>query len=101
MVLLVSFVFSAVVLGDVTILAGNSSIYLVAFFLANDYASSSITNPGKWIYAAFVGLTASLFIGLSKNIEGAYYAVLIGNVFAPFIDSFFEGKVDTKKGATA
>ena len=101
MVLLVSFVFSAVVLGDVTILAGNSGIYLVAFFLANDYASSSITNPGKWIYAAFVGLTASLFIGLSKNIEGAYYAVLIGNVFAPFIDSFFEGKVDTKKGATA
>lgn len=100
-VLLVSFVFSATVLGDITILAGNSSIYLVAFFLANDYASSSITNPGKWIYAALVGLAASMFIGLAENIEGAYYAVLIGNVFAPFIDSFFEGKVDTKKGATA
>lgn len=101
MVLLVSFLFSAVVLKDITILAGNSSIYLIAFFLANDYASTSITNPGKWIYATLVGLAASLFIGLSKNIEGAYYAILIGSVFAPFIDSFFEGKVDTKKGATA
>lgn len=101
MILLVSFVFSVVVLKDITILAGNSSIYLIAFFLANDYASTSITNPGKWIYATLVGIAASLFIGLSNNVEGAYYAILIGSVFAPFIDSFFEGKVDTKKGATA
>lgn len=101
MILLVSFLFSAVVLKDITILAGNSSIYLIAFFLANDYASTSITNQGRWIYATLVGLAASLFIGLSNNIEGAYYAILIGSVFAPFIDSFFEGKVDTKKGATA
>jgi electron transport complex protein RnfD len=100
MVLLVSFLFSALVLKDITILAGNGSIYLIAFFLANDYASSAITNPGKWIHAALVGLTASLFIGIAKNIEGAYYGILIGSVFAPFIDSFFEGKVDTKKGAT-
>lgn len=100
-ILLVSFLFSQVVLGDITILAGNASLYLIAFFLANDYASSSITNGGKWIYAFLVGISAALFIGVAENIDGAYYAILIGNVFAPFIDTFFHGKVDTKKGATA
>lgn len=100
-ILLVSILFSQFVLGDVAILGMNSSIYLVAFFLANDYASSSITNGGKWVYAALLGAFAALFIGVGKNVEGAYYALLIANVFAPFIDTFFKGKVSTKKEATA
>lgn len=100
-IILVSLLFSQFVLGDITILGGNSSIYLIACFIANDYASSAITNGGKWVYALLVGIAASLFIGVGKNIEGAYYAILIGNVFAPFIDTFFKGKVDMKKEATA
>ncbi|WP_312653015.1 RnfABCDGE type electron transport complex subunit D [Proteiniclasticum sp.] len=100
-IIVVSLVFSQIVLGDITILGGNSSIYLIAFFLANDYASSAITNGGKWVYALLVGIAASVFIGVGKNIEGAYYAILLGNVFAPFIDTFFKGKVDMKKEATA
>ncbi len=100
-IILTSLVFSQVVLGDFTILAGNSSIYLAAFFMANDYASSAITNGGKWIYALLLGVFASLFIGIGKNVDGVYYAILIANVFAPLIDTFFKGKLDTKKGATA
>ncbi len=100
-IILVSLAFSYFVLGDITILAGNSSIYLAAFFMANDYASSAITNGGKWIYALLLGIFAALFIGIGKNLDGVYYAILIANVFSPLIDSFFRGKLDTKKGATA
>ena len=57
-IILVSLLFSQIVLGDITILAGNSSIYLAAFFMANDYSSSAITNGGKWIYALLLGIFA-------------------------------------------
>lgn len=100
-IILVSLLFSYFVLGDLAILGSNSSMYLIAFFMANDYASSAITNGGKWIYALLVAIAAAVFIGVGENLEGAYYAILIGNVFAPFIDTFFKGKVDTKKEATA
>lgn len=100
-IILTALAFSFIVLGDITILGGNSSIYLAAFFMANDYASSAITNWGKWIYALLLGVFASLFIGISKNVDGVYYAILIANVFAPLIDSFFSGKLDKKKEATA
>ena len=100
-IILVSLLFSHFVLGDLSILGSNSSMYLIAFFMANDYASSAITNGGKWIYALLVAVAAAMFIGVGENIEGAYYAILIGNVFAPFIDTFFKGKVNTKKEATA
>lgn len=100
-IILVSLLFSQFILKDIAILGANSSIYLTAFFMANDYASSSITNGGKWIYALVLGIFAALFIGIGNNVEGAYYAILIANVFAPFIDTFFNGKVDMKKEATA
>jgi len=100
-IILVSLLFSHFVLGDLSILGSNSSMYLIAFFMANDYASSAITNGGKWIYAILVAIAAAVFIGVGENLEGAYYAILIGNVFAPFIDTFFKGKVNTKKEATA
>ncbi len=100
-IIAVSLLFSQFVLGDLAILGSNSSVYFIAFFMANDYASSAITNGGKWIYGILVAIAAALFIGIGENIEGAYYAILIGNVFAPFIDSFFKGKVNTKKEATA
>jgi len=100
-IILVSLLFSHFVLGDLSILGSNSSMYLIAFFMANDYASSAITHGGKWIYALLVAIAAAVFIGVGENLEGAYYAILIGNVFAPFIDTFFKGKVDTKKEATA
>jgi len=100
-IILVSLLFSHFVLGDLSILGNNSSMYLIAFFMANDYASSAITNGGKWIYALLVAIAAAVFIGVGENLEGAYYAILIGNVFAPFIDTFFKGKVNTKKEATA
>lgn len=100
-IIVISLLYSAIVLGDVTVLGLNGSVYLAAFFLATDYASSATTNEGKLVFAAVVGLLGSLFIGKSGNAEGIYYAVILGNIFAPFIDTFFKGKVDTKKEANA
>lgn len=104
-IILITLLFSQFVLKDISILGLNSSIYLVAFFIANDYASSAITEGGRWIFATLLAGFICVFVGINKNPagaqEGAYYAVLIANVFAPFIDTFFKGKVDKKKEATA
>lgn len=100
-VLLVNLLFSSLFLGDVRVLGMNPSIYLVAFFLANDYASSAITQMGKYVYATLLGLLIFVMAGQGGNPIGAYYALLVANVFAPFIDTFFKGKVNTKKEANA
>jgi Na+-translocating ferredoxin:NAD+ oxidoreductase RnfD subunit len=100
-IIIVAIAFSAIVLKDPMVLGLNGSVYLTAFFLANDYASSAITNEGKWVYAALIGLLGSLFIGVSENREGIYYALVLANIFAPFIDGFFKGKVNTDMEATA
>lgn len=97
-IITINLLFSHFVLGDIKILGLNAGIYLVAFILANDYASSSITNVGKWIYAGLLGILIAFLIGKANNPDGAYYAVLIANVFAPLIDSFFKGKVNKEKG---
>lgn len=100
-VLLLNLLFSSLFLGDVRILGMNPSIYLVAFFLANDYASSAITQMGKYVYATLLGLLIFVMAGQGGNPIGAYYALLVANVFAPFIDTFFKGKVNTRKEANA
>ncbi|MBW8381726.1 MAG: RnfABCDGE type electron transport complex subunit D, partial [Youngiibacter sp.] len=65
-IIVISVLFSTLILGDAAILGLNSTIYLAAFFLATDYASSATTNEGKWVYAAVVGLLGSLFVGIAK-----------------------------------
>lgn len=59
-------------------------------FLAPDPATSAITNPGRWAYGILIGFVVVLI--RSKNPlhpDGVMLAVLLGNVFAPLIDSLF------------
>jgi len=57
-----------------------------AFFMATDPVSSPVTNGGKWIYGILIGLVTVLIRDFSGYVEGVMFAVLFGNLVAPFID---------------
>ena len=60
-----------------------------AFFMATDPISSPITTVGKWVYGAFIGILTILIRTFSGYVEGAMFAILFGNIFAPLIDEVF------------
>ena len=56
-------------------------------FMATDPVSASMTNTGKWIYGALIGVMTVLVRVLNPAFpEGVMLAILFGNVFAPLID---------------
>ncbi len=58
-------------------------------FMATDPISASMTNAGRWIYGALIGLMAVLIrVANPAYPEGMMLAILFGNVFAPTIDYF-------------
>jgi Na+-transporting NADH:ubiquinone oxidoreductase subunit B len=58
-------------------------------FMATDPISASMTNAGRWIYGALIGLMAVLIrVANPAYPEGMMLAILFGNVFAPLIDYF-------------
>jgi len=61
-----------------------------ACFLASDPATSPVSRGGKWIYGAMVGALAVVirnFSAYNAYSQGVMFAVLLGNLFAPMIDS--------------
>lgn len=56
-------------------------------FMATDPVTAARTNAGKWIYGFLIGVVAVLIRVYNTGYpEGAMLAVLLMNVFAPFID---------------
>jgi Na+-transporting NADH:ubiquinone oxidoreductase subunit B len=71
-----------------TVLSG--SFVFGAAFLAAHPVTSPGTSPGKWIYGCLIGVMAVLIGSLSAYgtyTEAVMFAVLLGNLFAPAIDS--------------
>lgn len=71
-----------------TVLSG--SFVFGAAFLAAHPVTSPGTSKGKWIYGCFIGVMAVLIGSLSAYgtyTEAVMFAVLLGNLFAPAIDS--------------
>ena len=61
-----------------------------ACFLASDPATSPVSRGGKWICGAMVGALAVVirnFSTYNAYSQGVMFAVLLGNLFAPMIDS--------------
>ena len=55
--------------------------------MVTDPVSAAMTNKGKWIYGALVGVMAILVRTINPAYpEGVMLAILFGNVFAPAID---------------
>ena len=56
-------------------------------FMATDPVSASMTEKGKWVYGALIGVLAVMVRVLNPAFpEGVMLAILFGNVFAPIID---------------
>ncbi len=56
-------------------------------FMATDPVSASMTNTGKWVYGALIGVMTVMIRVLNPAYpEGVMLAILFGNLFAPLID---------------
>jgi len=66
--------------------AVGGSVVIGLFFYATDPVSASQTNPGRWIYGAFIGAMSSLIATFSAWPAGTMFAILLANMFAPIMD---------------
>ncbi|MCC5794024.1 MAG: NADH:ubiquinone reductase (Na(+)-transporting) subunit B [Chromatiales bacterium] len=58
-------------------------------FMATDPVSASMTNAGKWVYGALIGVMVVLIRVINPAFaEGVMLAILFGNLCAPLIDHF-------------
>ena len=58
-------------------------------FMATDPVSAAMTNTGKYIFGALIGVMTVLIRVVNPAFpEGIMLAILFGNVFAPLIDYF-------------
>ena len=58
-------------------------------FMAADPVSASMTNTGKWVYGALIGVMVVLIRVVNPAFpEGMMLAILFANLFAPLIDHF-------------
>ena len=63
-------------------------LMLGALFMATDYVTSPVTNLGKVIYAAILGVLTGLFRVFGNAAEGVSYAIIFTNLLVPIIEKF-------------
>ena len=58
-------------------------------FMATDPVSAAMTDTGKWVFGALIGVMVVLIRVVNPAFpEGMMLAILFGNLFAPLIDHF-------------
>lgn len=58
-------------------------------YMATDPVSASLTNQGKWLYGALIGVMVVMIRVVNPAFpEGMMLAILFANLFAPLIDHF-------------
>ena len=77
-------------------------LMLGAFFMATDYVTRPITKNGQYVYGIFLGIMTGIFRLFGPSAEGVSYAIIIGNLLVPLIESVTRpaafGKKTSKKG---
>lgn len=63
-------------------------LFLGAFFMATDYATSPLTPTGQFIFAAGCGLLTALIRIFGGYPEGVSYSILIMNLCVPLIERY-------------
>ena len=61
-------------------------LLFAVFFMATDPVTSPVTNGGKWMYGIIIGTITLLIRNLTGYVEGAMFAILMGNIAAPLLD---------------
>ncbi len=89
----VSYIITVVLLSAVTgqnpvFQAMAGGLILGAFFMATDYVTSPLTARGKLIFGCGCGIITFLIRLKGSYPEGVAYAILIMNMFVPFIDKY-------------
>lgn len=77
------------------LLAG--SILFGTFFYATDPVSGPNTQPGRWIYGAFIGAMSAVITVFSAWPAGTMFAILLANMFTPIMDHAIKAMQAKKK----
>lgn len=75
--------------GDAISALLSSVLFMAAIFMANDPSSSPGNSKSQVLFGTLCGVLAAIFKIYGYNGEGAYYAILVANMFVPFIDKLF------------
>lgn len=79
------------------ILAGG--VFLGAFFMATDYATTPITAKGKIIFGLGCGIITFVIRNYGSYPEGVSFSILLMNILTPYIDKLTKSKVFGAKEA--
>lgn len=81
----------------------SGGLVLGAVYMATDLVTSPVTNGGRWIFGAGIGVLVVLIRVWGGLAEGVMYAILIMNALVPFINRATQPRVfgTAAKGAGA
>jgi len=67
-------------------------VVMGAFFMATDYVTSPVSRLGQFIYGCLIGVLGGVFRLWGNTADSFSYAIIIGNVCTPLIDTYIVQK---------
>ena len=67
-------------------------VVMGAFFMATDYVTSPVSRLGQFIYGCLIGVLGGVFRLWGKTADSFSYAIIIGNICTPLIDTYIVQK---------
>ena len=67
-------------------------VVMGAFFMATDYVTSPVSRLGQFIYGCLIGVLGGVFRLYGNTADSFSYAIIIGNVCTPLIDTYIVQK---------
>ena len=81
----------------------SGGLFLGAFFMATDYATTPVTEKGKIVFGIGCGIITFVIRKFGSYPEGVSFSILLMNILTPYIDRLTEsiplGSVREKKEA--
>lgn len=78
--------------GDVMYQILSGGLFLGAFFMATDYATTPVTNKGKIVFGLGCGIITFIIRNYGGYPEGVSFSILLMNILTPYIDMFTKTK---------
>ena len=77
----------------------SGGVFIGAFFMATDYATTPITTKGRIIFGLGCGIVTFIIRTFGSYPEGVSFAILLMNILTPYIDQLTRNKVFGAKEA--